>query len=339
MRSPDVDDDFTFVFERSGAERRKGWLMLVGGIVMACVSAGGFVLSIITRADQMRMHFMTTMPAIVAVGMFMGWWALCRGPRRVLVNDSGMTIEQGDASTRYAWTDLGWATMAATAMSNQKTLVVFDKEGRKLTSLSQSFEDFDSLTEIVKARVADQPPEVGSDIQIRRSRRSAVYTASFATIMIAASAFVAWNTHREQRDAKLLQKNAVEGVATIDELRIAPNGFTTRVVYTITNEAGKTASRNAEIEPDYHAELERTKAKTLPVLYVPDEPTISRVKDHEVIDDDFMKTPKGGYGLAGAGTLLCLFLFAVALMQWNGWDFDIDSKTKKFSIKRFGEGT
>jgi hypothetical protein len=35
---------------------------------------------------------------------------------------------------------------------------------------------------------------------------------------------------------------------------------------------------------------------------------------------------------------ICLFLLVGAGLQWNGWDIDLDSKTGKISIKRFGTG-
>jgi hypothetical protein len=40
-----------------------------------------------------------------------------------------------------------------------------------------------------------------------------------------------------------------------------------------------------------------------------------------------------------AGMLLvCVFLYVGAVLAWKGWDIDLDSKTFKFSIKRFGTG-
>jgi hypothetical protein len=36
--------------------------------------------------------------------------------------------------------------------------------------------------------------------------------------------------------------------------------------------------------------------------------------------------------------LISLFLMAAAVLQWRGWDIDLDSKTRKISIKQFGTG-
>ena len=73
-------------------------------------------------------------------------------------------------------------------------------------------------------------------------------------------------------------------------------------------------------------------------MFVPAEPAISRLQRGEVIDDDFMKSPVGGYGLSALAALMCIFFLGAAALQWKGWEIDMDSKTGKISIKRFGEG-
>jgi hypothetical protein len=52
---------------------------------------------------------------------------------------------------------------------------------------------------------------------------------------------------------------------------------------------------------------------------------------------DFTKTPAGGYGLVARGGLMSLFSFGASPFLWNGWDFGHDSKTKNWSVKRYGE--
>ena len=36
--------------------------------------------------------------------------------------------------------------------------------------------------------------------------------------------------------------------------------------------------------------------------------------------------------------LFSLMMLAMGVLQLRGWDFDLDSKSGKFSIKRYGEG-
>jgi hypothetical protein len=100
--------------------------------------------------------------------------------------------------------------------------------------------------------------------------------------------------------------------------------------------AGGAPLRNAEVKRDYWDSLEG--ASTVPIITVPGEPDISRLAEGEVQDNDFLKQPLGAYSLAGLGGLVSLLLLGVGLMQLSGWDIDLDSKTGKVSIKRFGTG-
>ncbi len=324
-------------FERSESQLRRGKWMLLGGVGFACVAVLGFLLAVSSRADQLAVHAMSTLPMIIAFGLLTGGWTLSRGPRGVSIDDAGLQIKESGGTKRYQWIEIGWATVAATLMS-QRRLVLYDISGKKVASLSEAFQNFDDLTATVKSKVADQLSAIGPDMQLRRARKSAVFTASVASVMILAAAALAWMTYREQRAASLLETDAVEGVATLDRLFVAPDGFTTRVEYTVANEAGESGSRNAEVEPQYHADLLEADARRVPVMFVPAEPAISRLRHGEVIDDDFMNSPAGGYGLSALAILMCIFFLGVAALQWKGWDIDMDSKTRKISIKRFGEG-
>ena len=75
-----------------------------------------------------------------------------------------------------------------TPMSQQKRLVVYDQSGKKITSLSEAFENFDDLVATVKSIVADHRPEVAGDIQLRKARKSAILIAGIASVLILVSA-------------------------------------------------------------------------------------------------------------------------------------------------------
>ncbi len=130
------------------------------------------------------------------------------------------------------------------------------------------------------------------------------------------------------------QQVAVPGEARIERRFLAPNGVTPRLEYRITTADGLTATRNAEVTRDDWDRLEE--ASNVPVVYVADEPAISRLTEGEPESKDLMDRPAVMYGLSIAGGLLCLLLLVAAALQWRGWDIDLDSKTGKVSIKRFG---
>lgn len=326
------------MFEPSTAKLRHGRWMLIGGVGLVVVAVLGFLVAVFTTVGQVAMHLMSTVPMIIAVGLFAGARTFLRSPRCVVLTDDELMVDGRSGERAHRWREIGWVTVNASAMSQKRTLVIFDRSGRRLESLSEVLEPFDELVAEVKARVAEQPEPVAGDIQMRKARRGAIFTGLFSLAMLAAAGFVAWTTHDEQITARLLASDAVEGVATIDRLFVAPNGVTTRVEYTVTNEQGASGSRNTEIEPEYHAKLSADEATMIPVRFVPSRPDVSRLLHGELIEDDFTKTPLGGYGLAALATLLSLLAAGAAIIQWLGFDIDLDSKTGRISIKRFGEG-
>jgi hypothetical protein len=138
----------------------------------------------------------------------------------------------------------------------------------------------------------------------------------------------------EKRTAKLLQEAGVPGEAEIVRRFVAPNGVTRRLEYRVTGVGGQTGTRNAEVTLAYWESLED--AKTVPVIYVPQEPAVSRLVDGEVGSRDLSDSPAVMIGLSVGLIALCMVFLAAAAMQWYGWDNDLDRKTGKISIKRFG---
>jgi hypothetical protein len=73
------------------------------------------------------------------------------------------------------------------------------------------------------------------------------------------------------------------------------------------------------------------------VLYVPQEPAISRMAG-EIEDSSATKNPLMGYGMS---CILLAMSFLFVFSAWLGWhDLDLhwDSNTRRFILRRFGEG-
>ena len=312
--------------------------MMIGGVGLALLAIAGFLFAIFNRVDQLTLHFLSTAPMVLAFGLLGGGWSLRSGPYRVTLDDDGIEMESRDDTKRCRWSEIGWATLTATGMGHRKQLLIYDTSGKQVAALTEAIENFDELAATVKSNVSEQQAPGSNEVQLRKARKSAIFMASVASAMLLLSGALAWITYEDQRSGELLRSSAVEGTATIDRLFLAPNGVTTRVEYTVENKAGETGSRNAELDPRYYQELEASDAHTIPVLYVENEPTISRLQDGEIVEQDFLRTPIGGYGLSGLVAVLCIGFLGVAALQWRGWDIDLDSKTGKMSIKRFGEG-
>jgi len=56
------------------------------------------------------------------------------------------------------------------------------------------------------------------------------------------------------------------------------------------------------------------------------------------VSNDLSESPQVMKGLSLVLGGLCLLFFVAAAMQWSGWDIDLDSRSGRISIKRFGTG-
>jgi hypothetical protein len=221
-------------------------------------------------------------------------------------------------------------------MGFQRSLGIFDVKGRKLADLSDAIEDFDGLVDLIKQHIAAKGDQTADKIQFSKAKRTATLSAVVGVLALVISGFLAWSNHNEIRAARLLEQSAVPGRAEIEERFLAPNGVTPRLVYRVTTADGRSATHNAEVERRVWDKLEG--AKSVPVLYVPEDPSISRLLIGEVQSRDSFQNPIVGYGLPAAGAALGLFFIGAAILLSFGWSIDLDSKTGKLSIKRFGSG-
>ncbi|MEX2175075.1 MAG: hypothetical protein WD872_11980 [Pirellulaceae bacterium] len=330
-----LPDDSDQLFLRSDSAGQSGLWMLIGGAVLVLFALFGFVVSLFAAGSQLQIHALCTFPVILGIGLLWGGTSLLTAPRQVAVGPGGITIE-GRTRQFQPWEQVGWATVAAAAMGGRRSLTVYDRHGKRLAAISDAFENFDALADLVKAHVAAHAGEAATRVQSSKSRRSALVTLGTATALLAAAGGIAWFTRAEQRSAHLLARLGVPGEGEIVRRFLAPNGVTPRLEYRVQTPGGDAPLRNAELTRDYWESLEGQ--LTVPVITVPEDSAISRLMEGEVVNQDFFDTPAGGYGLAGMGALLSLGLLGAGIMQLWGWDIDLDSKTGKLSITRFGAG-
>ena len=327
--------DHLFLLKNSASMHAVLWMFAgIGSLGFAVI---GFIISLFGNLGQFSMHTMTTLPMLLGIGALTAAWNLLHAPVQVAIGASGVTIEGQNSQVTHAWETIGWATIESGAMNQQRLLAIYDAEGKKLASISGAFDNFDTMVELVMSRVKSRDDDTAENIRTKKSKRSALLSLGVGIGMLCLGTGMAWMTHREVRADKLLAESGVSGTATILERVLAPNGVTPRLEYEITGDAGIAGKRNAELTRERWDSLED--ATTAEVVYVPDEPWISRLVDGEVEDTDFTKTAAGGYTLCAVGMVMALFMLGAGVLQWRGWDIDLDSKTHKISIKRFGTGT
>jgi hypothetical protein len=336
--SPDLaNQPDTQVFQKGQESRAAlGWLVVgIGSLVLAVV---GFGLALLLHFGPLHLQIMATVPTLVGIGALLGYWVISRTPNEVRVSDCGLTIVRLGVAY-FEWKEVGWSTIQAVPLaSNRRQLRIYDVRGKTIACIGDAIADFDSLAEAVARHVAAKGDDTAKRVQLGKARRSAVFVGAGGLMMLAIAVIVAWMTNRDIRAARLLEEAGVPGQGQIEERFIAPDGVTCRLVYRVTSADGRSDTRNAEVERAYWWTLEDLDAKTVPIVYVPDEPSISRLSGGEVAEDDPFKNPVIGYGVPALVAVISIVCFIAAPLMWNGWDIDIDSKTRKISIKRFGTG-
>lgn len=329
--------DAELLFLRSDTMSRNAIWMIIGGVAVLVSGVIGFGLALILNVDQISVHFMSTMPILAGLGLLWAGISVARTPNQVSVGPDGIRLEGNGRRQGFAWDQIGWATVGMPGMGGRRMLLIYDTQGKQLAGISDAFDNFDALVELVKARVEARPDDTASRLQKTKARRSSLICLVTGLLLMAASISIGAMTFYEQRAQKVLDEKGVPGLGQIARRFTAPNGVTRRIEYQVKTEKGLASKRNVEVEPKYWAELEG--ATTVPVMYVPEEPDISRLVFGEVVDkNDPANNPIFGYGLTGGGLLVSLVIFSAGVMQWFGWDIDLDSKTGRLSIKRFGAG-
>lgn len=323
------------VFRPKRAPGNNPALWMVGGIAMLGLAVVGFVAALFSRVDPMMLQMMTTVPALVGIGGIAGARSMSATPREVGVGPAGIRVVNREGEKTYGWDSVGWCKADPTPMNSRKVLTVFDTAGKPLLRLPDTLDGFDALVEAVKAGVASKRDSTATTIQTTKAKRQAVFMGLGGLSFLAISVSVAIMTSQEIRADKLLKTSAVQGTARIERRFLAPNGVTPRLEYSVTD-GGKTGARNAEVERGYWDSLEGV--KSVPVLYVPGEPSISRLLVGEVDEKDSFKNPVIGYGLPALVGIMSIVFLVGSILSWRGWDIDLDSKTGKVSIKQFGEG-
>jgi hypothetical protein len=254
----------------------------------------------------------------------------------VTVGPEGLTIETRRGTRRVGWGEVGSATVERSGTSHRRRLNITDPRGKSIARLDESFSRFDVMTSLITNHVEARGDDTAQRILRKRARRQATAAIGLGLFMAFACGFMFWITYQKQLADRLLAERGQPGEAQIVRRFVAPNGVTKRIEYRVVDPSGRSATANVEVDPAYWDSLEG--AKSVPVIVVPGEPSMSRLEEGGVLrDDEFTKTPAGGYFLGVLGGLLALFLMGAGVLAWNGWDLAQDTQTKAWTLKRHGK--
>lgn len=318
------------VFENPDPRAGDPTYLFLGGIGLIVLAIAGFIVAISTRHGQMSLHLMSTLPTIIAVALLARAFSLRNLPRRIVVGPDAIEITTKRSTRRYPWSEIGSAATANVLNSQKTCLCITDTAGKTIIRIDESFPGFPRLVKLVESFIDAKPDDTSSRIMSRKARRMGLLCLVFGCLLGGAAVFIALMTRQEQRAATLLAAKGVPGEGEIVRRFVAPNGWTKRLEYRVRGSSVK----NVEVDPNFWSKLEH--ARTVPVVYVPDEPDINRLEIGEIKENDFTKTPQGGYLLSGLGGLLALFVLGVSPLMMMGYDLTMDDKDRIWKLKRYG---
>ena len=318
------------VFEIQDPRAGNPTYLFLGGLGLIVVAIAGFIVAIGVPHGQISLHMTTTLPTLVAVAMLARGLSLRNMPRRIVIGPDAIEIAGKRSTRRYAWSEIGSAATANVLNSHKTCLRITDTAGKAIVRVDESFPGYQRLVKLVESYIDAKPDDTSLRIMTRKAKRTAVVCFFFGCVLGAVAVFIALETREKQRAGELLALKGVPGEGEIVRRFVAPNGVTKRLEYRV---AGSKV-RNVEVEPMFWDELEG--AKTTPVVYVPEEPDVSRLEFGEVEDKDILKTPRGGYLLSGLGGLMALFILGFSPLAWMGYDLAYDEKQRIWKVKRYG---
>jgi hypothetical protein len=321
------------LFERKDSTALFGMLKIAGGVLVLMFAAVMFAIHLFTRSSQFAMQATTTLPVLLGIGLISAGIAGLRSPSHVAVDSQGVIVTRGRVNRRLAWGDIGLASAGSSPLSYRRRLSLFAPDGKLLERIPDSFGDFEQLVQLVRENVEEKTAGTSGSLLMQKSRRHVFWMVPFSCLMAIAALAIGWKTWDTNRGNELLTTGGVEGEGKVLRHFLAPNGVTCRLEYEVTGDKGQTATRNAEVEPEYWQELEGE--PTVPIRYVPAEPKFSRLLEGEVPSRDEL-SGKEGYFLAGAGAVISVLILAGAALQFYGWDFGKNPKTGQVGFFKLG---
>lgn len=318
------------IFENSEPQGGNPTYYFLGGVGLIGVAIVGFVAALGIDRGPMMLHIMTSVPTLAAIGLLARGFSLRKLPSRIVVGPEVLEITTDGFASRYAWAEIGSAAKANVSISQKSCLRITDTAGKMIAQIDESFPEFQRLVTLVESHVDAKLDDTSVRLMARKAHRTGISTFVLGCVLATSAVFIALSAREEQRAEALLSAKGVPGEAEIVERLTAPDGKTRRIKYSIAGSQVK----NVEVHPVTWFLLEH--AQTVPVIYVPDEPDISRLEAGEVKRKDFKEFPGGEYVAAGLAGLMALFVFCYSPLAWMGYDVAFDGNTRIWKLKRYG---
>lgn len=323
-----TDDDLVEEYRCHHSWKDNPWLWILGGAFGILMAFFGFAVGLMTRPDPLRLQLMTTLPLMMGGSAIIRGFSLRKIPTGVKIEPDGLFIYFPNETIHYQWAEIGLAKVETSGMHQKKNVTLYNREGKVLHRLQNTFDSFEQMSESILSRVERKSGETAEKIKKKHSRKEAWLCFGVGLFFACAGAFMAWDTFETQRRDTLLKEVAIEGEAEIVRRFVAPNGVTHRLEYRVTNNLGTSATRNAEVEVWYWDSLDEV--ETVPVRYVEEFPKYSELIEGEVKEEEeFTESVSGKFLITGIASLFSLVGLTVGVLGFCGINIKIGEGTRK----------
>jgi hypothetical protein len=326
------DDDV--VFESVSNRRLRGHGALAGAVALVLAAVAGFFLALRTNHGPISLHATTTVPMLLAVGLFTSAFVTLRSPTKVILAEQDLRVLRGDHEIgRWRWDQLALAPTGQAAVSQKRVLKLYGDNGtRPLVTLSDDLANFDVMVDAIRRRMAESPSPQRASVALRKARRTGLFLIIGGVLFLALAAVNAWMAIHHREAAELLQSRGAPAQATIVRKFTAPDGHTRRIEYRVDAPAAPT--ENVEVSPMIWALLRD--GQHIPVISVPGRPDISRLAAGQV-DDNMQGDPRLMLGISIAVAVMSLIFLAAGVLSRRGLELKWDAARRRPRITRVTE--
>jgi len=310
-----------------------GIFMLVGAGALLLFAVVGFLVAIGGSGGQLRLHSMTTVPVILAVGLLLTGLRSIGAPMGVQLSEQGVVIfGKSKVIGQWPWTDIAMAKTEAAIFTGRKMLVLTGSNGKQLATIQNDIERFNDMVAAIDNWMAANPSPQVEAVGRRKTIKNGLILTPLGLVFVALGIGVFLDSRSEAKVVALFDSSAAPATGVIVDKIIAPNGHTKRIYFQVKDAGPDVKVHNVEADPLVWEWLDV--GDEIPILAVPDRPDIAKMVTGQIEGDSLSPGLMSGASIIMA--LLGLLGLIAGILALCGIDIDVDSKTG-LQVKRYGK--
>lgn len=321
-------------------------ISLVASIIAIIMIIVTFFLGLLSSgSDPLMPGILGGISVLPVLGLSFAFYLL-RSPVRIVVTDSGLTLEWLIRQKTFSWNMISglelkepgvfqnWvSSMKGKSKTASEMLVIFDPKGKKLFEIGDNIENFSVLTEQIRQRSSDASGKATFNVReqiqkkIHRQNKKRILLLVVGIIFAGISITLLVISIVASHNKKLLKTEGRIIKATITRHYIY--NVTPRLEYSFTTEGGETFSKNVMINRPYWETLEEN--GTVPVRYLPSNPKKNTLAFDDANDSDLPPV------IAVPVCLVVCFMGCTCIVMYFLKITDLKIENGRFKVVRVGD--